>query len=568
MPSPATEQLTAGFNADSNRMGRSFLLGLISIALVLLTAGIGAFWYLTENGSRSLLESQDRPIARAAAFIPDEAPFSFSLLANPDKLVAQQQAVSGVESQQVLAASQEIERAVFKDLPIDYDRDIRPWVGDEITVACTQSDLDFDDSNGLQPGYLIALEIAPMRSQQAKESLQFFWQAQTLGGRAPQSKQLNGVRLLYSRLGSRSGNVGKTARSDIATALVGEQFVLFANDAEVIRRSLRATETATNLAQNRAYRQLANQLPQERLGLAHFKGERLTDTDRNGISSSSFATASLELKSSGLAVTAQLPNGSILDQHSSRELNDSTAMLRFIPASSAIALVSQDLSKLDKNIKATGVSISLPDFLTLKPFDDAEGLALPSSSFWSWVKGDYAIAQNRLGSDDWILVVPRSSDGVAQLDELAESQGYNAIPLDIEDRTAIAWTKFKARAQRRQPGALETEILGLHLQKNDSAGDYEIFASSIAAMDDAIGASENSLLSAPGFIQATTELKSDPNRRSEGYLYMDWAAATSIFNKDPTFERVEAALHPITRQIDALSATRAGSTVNLFLHFR
>jgi len=39
---------------------------------------------------------------------------------------------------------------------LDYQRDIQPWLGDEITLAVTTIDIG-DEQNGRQPGYLMAL---------------------------------------------------------------------------------------------------------------------------------------------------------------------------------------------------------------------------------------------------------------------------------------------------------------------------------------------------------------------------------------------------------------------------
>ena len=99
--------------------------------------------------------------------------------------MARQQALPDADSTQVLEAAEQIEQSLLKGSSIDYARDIRPWLGDEVTIACSQPDLDFDDANGEQPGYLLALDIAPEKSLQARESLQLYWQRQSLAGNRP-----------------------------------------------------------------------------------------------------------------------------------------------------------------------------------------------------------------------------------------------------------------------------------------------------------------------------------------------------------------------------------------------
>ena len=50
-------------------------------------------------------------------------------------------------------------------------------------------------------------------------------------------------------------------------------------------------------------------------------------------------------------------------------------------------------------------------------------------------------AQNK---SDWILVVERTEDGVAQMDALAKSLGYNTVPLTIGAREAISLDKVQS----------------------------------------------------------------------------------------------------------------------------
>ena len=579
----------------SNQTSRSFFIGLLAIALMLIATGIGAFWYLTANGPLSLLAKRDRPIATATAFVPASAPFTFSLLTNPDKLIMRQQALPDVDPQQVLAAAEQIEQAFFEDLPLDYDRDISSWLGDEVTIACTQLDLDFDKSNGQQPGYLLALEIAPARSQQAKESLRLFWQAQSLSGYGPISEQLNGVRLLYSEQDNRNERPSRAfdgfSRLGTASALVGDRFVLFANDIQVIRRSLRATETATNLAQDRTYRGAAGRLPTERIGLARWDTAAFVKDKQRSLFASSpksdfmtgsmtdFVTASLELSPTGLTASAQVPGRLASENASSQSIQSaagSLSLLQFIPSDSAIALASRDLGRLESVLdKANFSSITLPDFLQLRASKSDEVSLESTASPWAWVKGDYAIAQERPDKSDWILVVDRSAEDIDRMDRLAEAQGYNAVPLSIssddEEQEAIAWTKFKASTQRRRSSTLETEILGLHIQQtvqqSDLQGDFEIFASSIAAMNDALNAPKNSLLGDLDIAQWVVDTSREPDIALEGYLYVDWPAVTFVLAQDPIFKRVESALRPVTSQIDTLSATKFGQTVKLFARF-
>ena len=564
--------MTSQSSYTAKPASRTFFVGLISIALMLISVGIGAFWYLTANSPLSLLDEGDRPIAAATAFVPANTIATFSLLTNPEKLIALQQALPDTAREQVIAESEQIKQKVFKNSPLDYDLDIQPWAGNEVTVALTDLDLDFDDTNGQQPGYLLAVEIEPERSQQARESLQLFWQRQSLTGNTPRSELLNGVRVLYSDRDSKRN----PQPIGTATALIGNQFVLFANDLHVIHSSLRATETATNLAQNRAYRKAADQLPQDRLGLAYLNTSGITSRARG--KAPDFTAVSISPKPTGLMATALLPNQSEKDRDRRtvsrrvrRSGESSVDRFKFMPADSVIAFTSQDINQLRPVLEAANLSLRLPDFLDLRSPADSEENDLSDrlkteNSAWRWATGEYAIAKQGKGkSGDWVLAIQRNPEGVAQLDTAAKARGYNAIPLTIGDQEAIAWTKFEARPQRRQSSsALETEILGLHLQR----GDDEIFASSIAAMDDALGGTNQSLLSSPQFTQAMKPIQTDNDSSIDGYLYVDWAKGSSALTGLPLFKNIETTLRPITRRIEALVATKSGDRANISIRYK
>ena len=558
--------MTSPSSYTAKPAGRAFFVGLLSIALMLISVGVGAFWYLTTNSPLSLLEKNNRPIAAATAFVPANVSATFSLLTNPQKLIALQQALPGTEREQVLEESAQIKQGFFNDSPLDYDLDIQPWAGDEVTIALTDLDLDFDNTNGQQPGYLLAVEIAPERSQQARESLQLFWQRQTLAGNSPQSEQLSGVRILYSAAYSAAKR--KPAPLKMATALVGNQFVLFANDLRVIRNSLRATETATNLAQNRAYRKAADALPQDRLGLAYLKTSGITGKAQGA--TSDFTAVAISPTPTGLMATAlwqNQPEKSTDRRVTSQSRESAVDRFKFMPADSAIALTGQNINQLSSVLEAANRPLRLPEFLGLQnPVDDqktnspTDRLSVEDSA-WRWATGEYAIAKKGKGkSGDWVLAIQRDPEGIAGLDTAAKARGYNAIPLMIGDQEAIAWTKFETR---RSSSALETKILGLHLQQN---GD-EIFASSIAAMDDALSGASQSLLTSPLFSEAIAPIQTNRSDSPNSYLYIDWTKGSSVLTSLPILKRIEPALRPVIRQIETLAATKSGDRANIFIRF-
>ena len=549
---------TTAHNSAVRRSSRPFFTGLAVVVLSLVAVGAGGFWYLTASGPLTLLAGGDRPIAAATVFVPAQSPLTISLLTRPERIVAFEQAV--VDPDQRRQARREIDQlkqSLFDNTQIDYDRDIRPWIGNEITFALTDRDLEADRA-GQQPGYLTLLEIAPERQRQAREFLQLFWQRQSLVSGPLRSERASGVRLLYADGPSPA----------VASALVGSQFVIFANDIRVLRRSVQVAQTAANLAQNRAYRETVDQLPPERIGLAYVDTVIARDIGRSvtqevaDTAPSQFAAINFSITTSGLVAKARLtepvePGGE------GRALSEPVEALAFLPADTTLAVVSTDLGQLAPSLADAGLPSSLlPDFLRLTPATDQ---ATATASLWDWATTDYALGQVTSGKQtDWILAVLRDTEGIAHLDEAANDQGYSAVPVAIGEQTAIAWTRFKARSRHKVSDSLEAEVLGLHLQQDS----YEIFASSVAAMEAALSAPQRSLLDASRFTEAIAPLAPI----NSGYFYADLMTIlqqpTATVQALPLLTLVESAARPLVRHIDTLVATRSGATADLSIQLR
>lgn len=631
--SSATNGLDRSFKSGPSQGG--FFLGLLSVIAALVVVGVGGFWTLTANSPLTLLSGGDRPIAAATAFIPNSSPFTLSLLTKPNKLVGLQQAlIAPDERQQAEFEVAQIKQAFFSSTGLDYDQDVQPWIGNEVTFALTDRDLDIDSANGRQPGYLLAIDIASDRSQTAQAFLQRFWLQQSLAGNEPMSERISGVRILYSPPTSLQTSPHKLTA---ASALVGDQFVIFSNDVRAIKHSIRAAQTATNLAQNPTYRQAVSQLDEQRLGLMYLdttalmapktsSQESKTSDKRTSDQKKSdkplsphFIAIGLNLSqdtaAAGLIADIQLPpDHNPLRQSSqasqrqvrsaARTLSEAprteallteetltTEALSFLPATSALVLEGQNINTLTPSLKATGITQNaLPDFLNLglENSDDKTranksrwqrmlSLQLSQSSSQSsshaesldgplWPIGSYVLGQLGSGDDDWILAIEPNVSSLEQLDKAAIAQGYSVVPVSIGEVEATAWTRFEAKKRgRRSSGGLETEVLALHLQQTTpSQQRYEIFASSLAAMESALETqqSQSSLLSSEPFEAAISPVVG-PNA---SYFYADWRAiAPTIRRTLPIVSKIETQARPLIAHLNTLSATREGNHAEAFI---
>ena len=539
---------TAAFERD--RFSKTFRnLLLIGSLCLLLLGGVG-FMYLRAKSPLTLFAGSRRPIAAATAFIPKKSPFAFSLLTNPTELINLQQALVRPEwRSQARDEIRQIEQNLLSATGLSFERDIPPWLGAELTFACIDSDLDHDLSNGKQPGYLLALEIAPDQLPLATSFLQLLWQQRALAGNSADIQQVSGIRILSSRAS------GITT----ASALVSEQFVMFANDVDVLRQSFQSAQTAQNLAQSADDRRQVESLPAERIGLAYFDSQLLSESlsAQTKFMSSKFVAMSLGLTRNGLILNTGSNAGGSLKAAARSSV--ARSLLQYLPIANELAIFGEDFSQLPS---AGGVAALITDSITLDRASDS-WLAFLRSRFRSgqtmWSDANYALA--RLGSrraSDWLLAIERSAALINELDSAAEAAGYSVVPVEIGDESATAWTRFKTSAGRQVGSGLETEVLGLHLQQ----GDVEILANSLSAMKTALSAPQNSLLDSSRFKQATDALLE--NR--DTVVFTDWSAISAEISRNfPVVNQIQSMIRPWISHSGAIAANFDQDGADIFI---
>src|SRR4028119_1620357 len=126
---------------------RSFFYALAAGVVALLLIAAGGFFWLTSQSPLNLLRGEAVANPTAAIFVPKQAPLMASLLVNPDRLEAFRQLVARpLNRRRSRAELNQIEDTLLGNKGINYQRDIRPWLGDELTLAVTS--LDFDRKIG------------------------------------------------------------------------------------------------------------------------------------------------------------------------------------------------------------------------------------------------------------------------------------------------------------------------------------------------------------------------------------------------------------------------------------
>lgn len=603
---------------------RSFFSALAIVVGVLLLIGTGGFFWLTSQNPLSLLQGVKDANPAAAMFVPRQAPVMVSLLVNPDRLESFRQAVARPEERRRTRTElAQLKQGLLANTGLNYEQDVQPWLGGEATLAITTLDIDRDPANGQQPGYLLVL--ASQSPQRSREFLQLFWQKQAIAGTDLMFEQYKGVKLIY---GNTPGNGKRDTRgvsvpknsslfstdSSLASAVVGDQFVLFANHPKVLRDAITNVQ-APDLSLNSAdiYTQSLEALAQPRIGLTFVNLPRLADwlsteansrgndraaqdavVSRSNRSSRSIQTLAiaLEIDRRGLLAETALfsPDGDVAS--TPPVLSRPVGALQYIPATTPLSASGTNLEQLWSQLSQGLANYGTVNQLVSQPLDALKtqvGLDLPNDIF-QWVKDEYALAvlpsavaegkgignrgqgtgkraSRNLNSKiqtlnglqtDWIFVAQRPSqdqalEAIDRLDAIAKDQGISIGSVQLGEHTVSAWTRLKADKLRKAiaPQTLQAEVVAVHT----FVGNYEIFASSLAAMEQALKTANASLAKDSRFQQAIAPLASSNN----GYLYLDWIASQPLLERRfPLLKVIELAGQPVFKHLQSLTISSYG----------
>lgn len=500
---------------------RPIATGLIAVALLLLLSGVTSLFWGSIQGPGGLVRGS-RAEPSAAMFVPKRSPLMLSLVVNPNRL-------SGGgwlpgPGKRARAELRSLRDGLLAPAGLDYRKDLRPWIGDEVTLAVTDLDLDREGDNGRQPGYLLAL--ATRRPQRAREFLQLYWQRRAADGTRLAFEQVSGARMVFVDSPSaplETSDDSSPARQSVATALVGDRYVLFANDPKVLRSAINHVQVPElNLLNAPRYRRALEALTGPRLavGFANFQtlGSWIVDqgltvsktplpsqpaglydavalglgTTRSGV----LADVALLKRdaASRLEIPAESEQGAgdspmvgpdtrpdtrpdtvrPTDLPTVRPTDpptDPRAALKYLPSNTAIAASSDHLDQFWQGTQR--VLKAYPAIATVVNRAighlESDWDVNFTQEIFPWVQGAYALGEleRPQGPSDWVFVVertrPEAQAGIAHLDDLARQQGYSIGTLTLADRPVTAWTKLKPEGQQDSADkALRALVRGVH----------------------------------------------------------------------------------------------------------
>ncbi|WP_333373077.1 DUF3352 domain-containing protein [Microcoleus sp. Z1_B2] len=564
---------------------RSFFSFLIAGVLALLGLSAGGFYWLTTHTPLNLLAGGPTTTPAAAVFVSKQAPLLASMLVNPDRLEALRQVFATPEERSRSHAEfEQIKKSFLGNTGLDYSRDIQPWIGDEITLAVTNPDFDGDSSNGKQTGFLLA--VSSQKVDRSQKFLDSYWRQQSRGDKTVQSEIYKGVRINYKQAPKsqkKSASLSPfnpfslpTSKlpSSFATAAIGgnfnsgnnQSFVLFSNSPIVIRDAINNLETANlNLNNTPEYQKALQQLTQGRIALAFVNLPQSATEQNPQVSLNSLAVAVGVNRRGLLAQTALVTSR---ENTASPTLSEPVQALQYIPSASPFAVASTDLRNFWADLSSavsTNPEVSNLVDRTLGDIQQLWGVNLPQDIF-DWVQGEYALAvlPNSSNGADWIFAAENSADSqkaIDKLDEIARSKEYSIGSFTLRNQKITAWTQLTTSQnygkENNRKSAIETEAKGVRA----TVGKYEIFTTSVEAMDAALEAAETVSLVANQDFQTSIEPLPPSN---DGYFYLDWPSSRAIWEKQiPLLRLIELSARPLFDHLRSLTVTSTGEITGI-----
>ena len=295
---------------------RSFYWALITGTVTIFAIVVIGLGWIGTQSAIGLVSGGHHKLPQAAKFLPKQSPAMVSLLTNPEKLYAWRVvSLPWGNRQRDRIDWQRWSSGLFARIGFDYQKDLKPWLKDEITFAITSLDLDRNPRNGLQAGYFLGLQTN--NPKLAQTSIDKFYQGQE-----------NIAVESYKGVEIRSHVVTRNqAELKPWSSVVVGDFVLFANQPQILKKAINQAQAVNlNLANADNYQEALSRISKSHIAITYIDVVNTSawlDKSLIQIQSSpqDILSASLSINASGLTASTVLAN----NEASKSELNSSVA---------------------------------------------------------------------------------------------------------------------------------------------------------------------------------------------------------------------------------------------------
>jgi hypothetical protein len=504
---------------------KPIFVGIAVVGVLLLVLSLSTVGKIFGANPRDVLAGvKTQPLA--VKFLPQRSPLFLSFLINPEKLeLFTQLAAKPSDRGDVRQELANLKQQLQQNWLLDYDRDIQPWLDQEITLAVTDIDLDRQPANGLQTGYLLA--FAAKDADLAKTSIDAFWQRLAVNGSDLGFEQYQGISILNTNLNT-SFAEGKPAIA--GTTL--DKFVLFANDTQVLHQAIDALQkpdlALTNLANYRdRLAQFNSGKNVGKIALAYVNLAELGEDlpKENLLMSLSFDKSGIRAKTALNLITDDKLKTPVAPQTTELKTphKNSGNLANKIPSASSV-IIGNNLGEALQDLQNT----LIPEWKQAL-IKAIAPMTLDSSNL-AWAQHDFAIALLPKANHDldWLLVAKvedanATKESLSNLDQLVRNK-LTVGEIALKDQPVTIWTNLSASNNSGVSG----NVVAAHTQTKD----YVYLSNSLAVLESSLKLKNSeSIAASKSFKTISAKLPSD--RLTYGYIdnNIDLAwARTSLLN--------------------------------------
>ena len=573
------------------------LLAAIVLPLVLLIAGVT--WSKSYDPFKSLSKSLSGSAnPTTSLFVAQDAPISLSLTVNPDRLLSVSPAPLNFSKSKTQDELENLRDSLLGLGDLDYKTNVLPWLGDELTLAVTSRDVDRTLTDGRQPGYLLALKTNDAIASRA--FLHEFWRVRSAV--TQQTETYQGSEITYGQV--KNGQVknaqvkkGQIKNSQVkksvvqlsdvpftlASAIVGNQYVLFANSPKVLKNAINNVQVPSlNLQGNAQYQRALGAIDSKHLGILYINLPEFTALTGDDsivrslvqlptVSPITYSTMAMGLRGSrsGLILDTVLVPDDQLSSESDRPTIQTKAIqttsrtldiLEVLPDRSMAVAVGNDLAELWPTLSNTVRGYPALETLQTQALQSLESqlqLNLIQDVF-QWVKGDYGFAIAPIKPNQqtqWVFAVKRDGQeieqGIAKLDKIARDRGLTIGAVKLGDLTVQAWTELSS--------SQNTQLTANTIAAHTTIGNYEVFSTSLKMLENLANKSEKTLNQSSDWTLATREI----DNRNQGYAYVEWNDVQPLLEKQiPGLRLIEILAQPIVTHLKSLTISASESSAS------
>ena len=438
---------------------RRFLAVVLAVALLLLSLGLGGWWWVLQR-SPLQLQRQSLTVPRAARFMSRQAPLGLFVFTDGQQPVAYARAVAPTRQRREAAATVAALRdGAFAAAGLDYGQELAGWLGPEIGLGLVGG---ADDPAAR--GWLLALRSRD--GDGARRFLQRFWQSRSLAGADLQISSYRGMGLISGR-----GSVEGGASVPLATALINDDLVLIASGRGVLEQALDVSQLdELNLAASPAFQAAVQRLGQgSALLTARAEGLRAwLGLPADGASDVRSVVAALRPQRTALELEALLERGGEGDPWQAHlDPQRGAALLAGLQGDSDSLALLQDPAHWPPLLEPllqrwlAGAAGPLPPLLVA---------ADPGALLWSEA------------TSGWLVGTAADQPAVDALEPALAQRGLIGAPLALADHGPLrVWTTLTAA--RKGSSELQAELAGVRAADGPQAW----WAANLAALTEQRG---------------------------------------------------------------------------------